>query len=117
MYRLFGPPAAVLNVYATTTCPAESAATDGFAVFVAPQGTTAGAAALSASIGEFGRAFPVAVVSFGVPGEHSGFARVAGLTGFSNGRAALAGEGFARLAADGRIRLLACFGGASSAGE
>src|SRR5262249_56578977 len=30
-YRLFGPPAAVLNVYATTTCPAESAATDGVA--------------------------------------------------------------------------------------
>jgi hypothetical protein len=87
------------------------------AVVVAPQGTTAGTAALSASIGEFGRPFPVAVVSFGVPDEHNGYARVAWLTGFNNGQAALAGEDFAQLAADGRIRVLVCFGGASSAGE
>ncbi len=87
------------------------------AVFVAPQGTTAGTAALSASIGEFRRAFPSAVVSFGAPDEHNGFVRVAWITHFNNGQAALAGEDFAQLAADGRIRLLVSFDGASSAGQ
>ncbi len=87
------------------------------AMFAAPQGTTAGTAALCASIREFRRAFPAAVVSFGVPDEHHGFARVAWITHFNNGQAALAGEDFAQLAADGRIRLLVSFDGASSAGQ
>ena len=47
------------------------------AVFVSPQGTTAGIGALNASIAEFRRAFPAAVVSFGRPDEHGGYARVA----------------------------------------
>jgi hypothetical protein len=60
------------------------------AVFVSPQGHTAGIAALSASIGEFRRAFPAAIVSFGRPDERGGFAgrldhaveqRAAGLEG------------------------------------
>jgi hypothetical protein len=84
------------------------------AVFVAPLGTTAGTAALSVSIGEFRRAFPAAVVSFGAPDEHNGFARVAWITNFNNGQAALAGEDFVQLAADGRIELLVSFDAASS---
>ena len=50
------------------------------AVFVSPQGPTAGIAARSASTGEFPRAFPAAVVSFGRPDEHGGLARVAWTT-------------------------------------
>ncbi|MGO8960842.1 MAG: hypothetical protein ACLQFR_26220 [Streptosporangiaceae bacterium] len=87
------------------------------AVFVAPQGTTAGTAGLSTSIGEFRRAFPVAVVKFDLPDEHSGFVRVAWIAHFNNGRPALTGEDFAQLAADGRIRLLVSLDGASSAGQ
>jgi hypothetical protein len=87
------------------------------AVFVAAQGTTAGTAALSAGIGEFRRAFPAAVVSFGLPDEHNGFARVAWITHFNSGQAGLAGEDFAQLAADGRVQLLVSFDGASSPGE
>jgi len=87
------------------------------ALFVAPQGPAAGIAALSASIGELRRAFPAAVVSFGRPDEHRGFARVAWTTQWNNGQPALAGEDFAQLAADGRIQLLVSFDGASPASQ
>jgi hypothetical protein len=50
------------------------------AAFVSPQGRTAGIGALSASIAQFRRAFPAAIVSFGRPDEHGGFARVAWTT-------------------------------------
>lgn len=86
------------------------------AVFVSPQGHTAGVGALSASIAEFRRAFPAAVVGFGRPDEHGGFARVAWTTQWNNGQPQLAGEDFAQLAADGRIQLLISFDGASPAG-
>jgi hypothetical protein len=52
------------------------------------------------------------VVSFGGPEEHGGFARVAWVTRWNTGRPELAGEDFAQLAADGRIRLLVSFDGA-----
>jgi hypothetical protein len=81
------------------------------AVFVSPQAPTAGIAALSASIKEFRRAFPAAVVSFGRPDEHGGFARVAWTTQWNNGQPALAAEDFAQFAADGRIQLLVSFDG------
>jgi hypothetical protein len=55
------------------------------AVFASPQGPAAGIAALSASIGEFRRAFPAAVVSLGRPDEHGGLARVAWTTQWNNG--------------------------------
>jgi hypothetical protein len=55
------------------------------AVFASPRGPTAGIATLSASIAEFGRAFPAAVVSFGRPDQHGGFARVAWTTRWNNG--------------------------------
>jgi hypothetical protein len=51
------------------------------------------------------------VVSFGLPEEHGGFARVAWVTRFNSGQPDLAGEDFAQLAADGRIRLLVSFDG------
>jgi non-heme chloroperoxidase len=82
------------------------------AVFVSPQGTIAGTGALAASIAEFRRAFPAAVVGFGAPDEHGGFVRVAWVTRWNTGRPELAGEDFAQLAADGRIRLLVSFDGA-----
>jgi hypothetical protein len=85
------------------------------AVFVSPQGSTAGIGALNASIGEFRRAFPAAVVSFGRPDEHGGYARVAWTTRWNDGQSDLVGEDFAALAADRRIRLLVSFDGASSA--
>lgn len=85
------------------------------AVFVSPQGPTAGTGALSASIAEFRRAFPAAIVSFGRPDEHGGFVRVAWTTRWNNGQPALRGEDFAQLAADGRIRLLVSFDGAAPA--
>jgi hypothetical protein len=55
------------------------------AVFVSPQGPTAGIPARSASTGKFRRAFPAAVVSFGRPDEHGGLARVAWTTQWNNG--------------------------------
>jgi hypothetical protein len=70
-----------------------------------------GTAALSDSIGQFRRAFPASVVSFGVPQEHNGFARVAWVTRFGTGQPSLAGDDFAQLAADGRIVLLVSFDG------
>lgn len=85
------------------------------AVFVAPQGQTCGVEALSASIAEFRRAFPAATVSFGAPDGHGGFARVAWTTRWGNGQLPLAGEDFAQLAADGRIRLLVSFDGVPAA--
>lgn len=81
------------------------------AVFVSPQGTIAGTAALAASIAGFRRAFPAAVVSFGSADEHGGFVRAAWVTRWNTGRPELAGEDFAQLAADGRIRLLVSFDG------
>ena len=81
------------------------------AVFASPQGTIAGTAALAASIAGFRRAFPAAVVSFGGADEHGGFVRVAWVTRWNTGRPELAGEDFAQLAADGRIRLLVSFDG------
>jgi hypothetical protein len=81
------------------------------AVFVSPEGTLTGIGALCASIGEFRRAFPAAVVAFGRPDEHGGFVRVAWATRWNTGQADLAGEDFGELAADGRIRLLASFDG------
>jgi hypothetical protein len=81
------------------------------AVFVSPQGTTAGTAGLSDGIGEFRRAFPAAVVSFGEPDEHGGFARVGWVTQWNDGQPDLAGEDFAQLAGDGRIKLLVSFDG------
>lgn len=82
------------------------------AVFVAPQGTTTGIAGLSESIGEFRRAFPAAVVGFGAPDGHAGFGRVAWVTRWNDGRPDLAGEDFAQLAGDGRVKLLVSFDGA-----
>jgi hypothetical protein len=76
------------------------------AVFVSPQGQTNGIGAQSASIGEFRRAFPAAVVSFGAVDEHGGFARVAWTTTWINGQPPLTGEDFVQLGADGRIDLL-----------
>lgn len=88
------------------------------AVFVSPQGHTAGIGALSTGIAEFRRAFPAATVSFGHPDEHSGFARVAWTTQWNNGQTPLTGEDFAQLAVDGRIQLLVSFEGlASSSSE
>jgi hypothetical protein len=84
------------------------------AVFVSPQGHTAGIGALSASIAEFRGAFPAAVVRFGQPDAHGGFARVAWTTQWNNGQPSLAGEDFAQLAADGRIQLLVSFDGLAS---
>jgi SnoaL-like domain len=91
-----------------TACPPD-------AVFAAPQGETCGVEALSASIGEFRRVFPAAAVSFGVPDGHGDFARVAWTTHWNNGQPPLTGEDFARLAEDGRIRLLVSFDGATAA--
>jgi hypothetical protein len=81
------------------------------AVFVSPQGQTIGIGALSASIGEFRRAFPAAVVSFGTADEHGGFARMAWTTTWNNGQPPLTGQDFAQLGADGRIKLLVSFDG------
>ena len=52
-----------------------------------------------------------AVVSFGGADEHGGFVRVAWVTRWHTGQPDLAGEDFAQLAADGRIRLLVSFDG------
>lgn len=87
------------------------------AVFISPQGHTAGIGALSASIAEFRRAFPAATVSFGHPDEHGGFARVAWTTQWNNGQPSLTGEDFAQLAADGRIQLLVSFDGLVSTSQ
>jgi hypothetical protein len=87
------------------------------AVFVAPQGQTSGVEVLSASIAEFRRAFPVAVVSFGAPDGHGRFARVAWTTHWNNGQPPLTGEDFVQLAPDGRIRLLVSFDGAPAASQ
>jgi hypothetical protein len=81
------------------------------AVFVSPQGQSAGIGALSASISEFRRTFPAAVVSFGHPDEHGSFARVAWATHWNNGQPTLTGEDFAELASDGRVELLVSFDG------
>ena len=81
------------------------------AVFVSPQGSTAGIGALNAGIAEFRRAFPAAVVSFGRPEEHGGYARVAWATRWNTGQPDLMGEDFAELADDMRIRLLVSFDG------
>jgi hypothetical protein len=85
------------------------------AVFVSPQGSAAGIGALNASMGEFRRAFPAAVVAFGRPDGHGGYARVGWRTRWHNGQPDLAGEDFAELAADMRIRLLVSFDGAPAA--
>jgi hypothetical protein len=79
------------------------------AVFVSPQGMLTGISDLCASIGEFRRAFPAAVVIFGPPDEHGGYVRVAWATHWNTGQPDLAGEDFGELAADGRIRLLVSF--------
>jgi len=84
------------------------------AVFVSPGGSELGAAALSDSIGQFRRAFPASVVSFGSPDEHNGFVRVAWVTEFGNGQLPLAGDDFAQLAADGHITLLVSFNGTAA---
>ena len=84
------------------------------AVFVSPQGRTSGVDMLSSSIGEFRRACPAAVVSFGPPDGHGGYARVAWATHWNNGEPPLAGEDFAQLGPDGRIQLLVSFDGAAA---
>jgi|SRR5215831_8133881 len=84
------------------------------AVFVSPQGTTAGIGALNASIAEFRRAYPAAMVSFGRPDEHGSYARVAWATRWNTGQPDLVGEDFAELADDMRVRLLVSFDGAPS---
>jgi hypothetical protein len=66
---------------------------------------------MSVSIGEFRRAFPNADVAFGVPDGYGNFARVSWVTRWNDGRPDLAGEDFAQLGADGRIRLLVSFDG------
>lgn len=66
---------------------------------------------MSASIGEFRRAFPAADVAFGVPDGYGDFARVSWVTRWNDGRADLVGEDFARFGADGRINLLVSFDG------
>jgi hypothetical protein len=81
------------------------------ALFVARQGPAAGTEALSASIGEFRRAYPAAVVTFGEPDEHGGYARVAWTTHWHDGRPPLTGVDFAQLARDGRISVLVSFDG------
>jgi hypothetical protein len=81
------------------------------AVFAAPQGQITGTAAMGASIGEFRRAFPAAVVRFGDLEAHGRFGRVAWATYWNDGRPTLTGEDFATLAADGRIQLLVSFDG------
>lgn len=84
------------------------------AVFAAPKGQVTGIDALSASIGEFRRAFPAARVEFGVPDGYGCFARVSWVTHWLDGRPDLAGEDFVYLAADGRIRLLVSFDGVAA---
>ena len=84
------------------------------AVFVSPQGQMIGAGAVSATIGEFRRAFPAAVVNFGAADEHGGFARAAWMTTWNNGQPPLTGQDFVQLGADGRIQLLVSFDGTSS---
>jgi hypothetical protein len=81
------------------------------AVFVAPQGQISGIDVMSASVGEFRRAFPAADVAFGVPDGYGEFARVSWVTRWNDGRADLAGEDFAQFGADGRINLLVSFDG------
>jgi hypothetical protein len=81
------------------------------AVFAAPQGQVTGIEVMSAGIGEFRRAFPAADVAFGVPDGYGDFARVSWVTHWNDGRADLAGEDFAQLGADGRIRLMVSFDG------
>jgi hypothetical protein len=83
------------------------------AAFISPGGPVHGTAALSDAIGQFRQAFPASVVGFGVPDEHNGFARVAWVTQFGTGQRPLAGDDFARLAADGRIALLVSFDAAA----
>jgi hypothetical protein len=79
------------------------------AAFVSPQGLTSGIHALSATISEFRHTFPAAVVTFGRPDEHAGFARVAWATHWNNDRPSFKGEDFAQLASDGRLQLLVSF--------
>ena len=64
-----------------------------------------------------GGAFPGAIVSFGRPDAHGGFARVAWTTQWNNGQPPLTGEDFAQLSPDGRIQLLVSFDGAVPAGH
>ena len=78
-------------------------------------GRTAGIGALSASIAQFRRAFPAAIVSFGRPDEHGGFARVAWTTQWNSWQPPLTGEDFAQFASDERIQLLVSFDGAPAA--
>ena len=87
------------------------------AVFVAPQGRICGVEVLSASIAEFRRAFPAAIVSFGVPDGHGSFVRVAWTTCWNNAQPPLTGEDFAQLAVDGRIALLVSFDGTAAASK
>jgi hypothetical protein len=84
------------------------------AVFFAEQGPTAGVGALSAGIAEFRRTFPAAVVRFGVPDLHNGFARVGWATEWQAGQPVLGGTDFIQFAEDGRIRLLVSFDGTLS---
>jgi len=84
------------------------------AVFAAPQGRITGIGAMSASIGEFRRAFPAAEVAFGVPDRYGEFARVSWVTRWHDGRADLAGEDFAQFGDDGRIQLLVSFDGTAA---
>src|SRR5262245_46348362 len=81
------------------------------AVFAAPQGQVTGIDSMGASIGAFRRAFPAAQVEFGVPDGYGSFARVSWVTRWQDGRLDLAGEDFAQLATDGRIKLLISFDG------
>ena len=101
-----GDPAERLRLIAASCAPD--------AVFIAPGGPAQGTAALGDSIGEFRRAFPASVVTFGVPDEHNGFVRVAWVTQFGDGQPSLAGEDFAQLAVDGRILLLVSFNGTAA---
>ena len=85
------------------------------AVVAAPQGLVTGIEVMSASIGEFRRAFPAAEVAFGVPVHYGEFGRVSWVTRWHDGRADLAGEDFAQFGADGRIGLLVSFDGMAAA--
>jgi hypothetical protein len=82
-------------------------------VFAAPRGLVIGIEVMSASIGEFRRAFPAAEVAFGVL-TITASSRVSWLTRWHDGRADLAGEDFAQFSADGRIGLLVSFDGTAA---
>ena len=85
------------------------------AEFVAPGGVTRGTVAVSASIGEFRRSFPAAVVALGATEACSRCGRVSWATRWNDGREAPAGEDFIEFADDGRIRRIVSSNGSPAA--